>query len=68
MNNHDRELADAIKKAGNAPLLINIVSKRVRQLQRGAKPLIDDPKNLSETEIAILEFMKGKIGYRSRAK
>ena len=69
MRESEKRLAEALKKAGSAPLLVNIVSRRVRQLQRGAPPLIemDDPSKVAQEEIAIREFIEGKIGYRERA-
>ena len=43
-------------------LLAQAVSKRVKELLNGAKPLIDLPKkNMQLTEIAILEIAEGLI-------
>lgn len=60
----DRELAEALNKAGNSSLLINIISRRVRQLHQGARPLIENADGLAAPEIAIREYAQGKIGYR----
>ena len=44
-------------------LLVNIVSKRVRQLTQGHRPLIlIDPK-MDFADIALKEISEGKIGY-----
>jgi len=43
-------------------LLSQAVAKRVNELLKGAKPLIDLPKkNMQLTEIAILEIAEGLI-------
>ncbi len=43
-------------------LLAQAVSKRVKELLNGAKPLIDLPKkNMQFTEIALLEIAEGLI-------
>jgi DNA-directed RNA polymerase subunit omega len=44
-------------------LLVNIVSKRVRQLTQGHRPLtLIDPK-MDYADIALKEISEGKIGY-----
>ena len=68
MLNDTKQMSDAIIKAGSAPLFINIVSKRVRQLQRGARPLVEHTRGLTEVEIVTLEFLQNKIGYRPRGQ
>ncbi len=40
--------------------IVNLINNRVRELMNGAKPLIDDKKD-SFIEIAISEFLSGKI-------
>ena len=43
-------------------LLSQAISKRVKELLNGAKPLVELPKkNMQLTEIAILEIAKGAI-------
>lgn len=57
----------AIEKVGNPNVLINIVSRRVRQLNSGSggisRPLIADATNLGAADIALRELLEGKIGY-----
>lgn len=57
----------ALEKVGNPNVLINLVSRRVRQLNSGAgamsRPLIGDPGNLGAADIALLEILEDKIGY-----
>jgi DNA-directed RNA polymerase subunit omega len=44
-------------------LLVNVVSKRVRQLTQGHRPLtLVDPK-MDFADIALKEISEGKIGY-----
>jgi DNA-directed RNA polymerase subunit omega len=62
----NEEINKAIKKAGSEALVINLVAKRVRQLQRGARPLIQRADSLMSDCIAIKEFLEGKIGFRFR--
>ncbi len=66
MEKRDRELTEALKKTGNSSLLVNLIATRVRQLFRGAKPLLEKWDALPVVDIALREFNEGKIGYRSR--
>ncbi len=43
------------------PLLINVVSKRVRQLMAGSRPLIEDSFRMGLADIALSEIAAGKI-------
>ncbi len=57
----------AVEKVGNANVLINLVSRRVRQLNSGAggfcRPLIADCTNLGVADIALREIIEEKIGW-----
>jgi DNA-directed RNA polymerase subunit omega len=46
----------------NVPLLINVVSRRVRQLNQGMRPLVkpDNPQ-MSHMDIALKEIAEGKL-------
>ena len=44
-------------------ILINVVSRRVKNFKNGAKPLVESLERLSLEDIALLEVIKGKIGY-----
>jgi len=62
------ELAkQALTKVGNPNVLVNIVSRRVRQLSAGGggmgRPLVDDPGNLGFGDIALLEIIHDKVGF-----
>lgn len=54
-------------KVGNPNVLVNLVSRRVRQLTSGAgamsRPLVGDAGNLGAADIALREIIEGKIGF-----
>ncbi|MGV3774294.1 MAG: DNA-directed RNA polymerase subunit omega [Verrucomicrobiales bacterium] len=58
----------ALAKVGNPNILVNIISRRVRQLNGGgggapARPLITETAGLGAADIALIEIAEGKIGY-----
>ena len=57
----------ALAKVGNPNVLVNLVSRRVRQLNSGAgglsRPLIANADNLGAADIALLEILEEKIGW-----
>ena len=53
------EKASAIVK--NPPVLINMVSCRVRQLNMGRPPLIRVVARMGQADIALTEIIEGKI-------
>ena len=62
------ELAkQALAKVGNPNVLVNLVSRRVRQLNAGggplSRPLVSDTGNLGLADIALLEIIHDKIGF-----
>jgi len=62
------ELAkQALAKVGNPNVLVNIISRRVRQLNAGggemSRPLVSDTGNLGLGDIALLEIIHDKIGF-----
>ncbi len=44
-------------------ILINVVSRRVKQLRRGNRALIVSLEKLSAEDIALREIAEGKISY-----
>ncbi|MCF3649260.1 DNA-directed RNA polymerase subunit omega [Synoicihabitans lomoniglobus] len=44
-------------------LLVNLVSRRVKQLRRGSRPLIESLEKLSLEDMALREIVEGKINY-----
>ncbi len=57
----------ALAKVGNPNILVNLVSRRVRQLNSGvgpmSRPLIDNAEHLGAADIALREIIEGKIGW-----
>jgi DNA-directed RNA polymerase subunit omega len=55
----------ALEKVGNPNILINLVSRRVRQLTSGAagRPLVADTTGLGAADIALLELIEDKMGW-----
>ncbi len=56
---------NALEKVHNPNVLVNLVSQRVRQLNRGGggRPLVLDIANLGVTDIALREIIEDKIGF-----
>jgi len=44
-------------------VLINIVSRRVKQLKRGNRPLVESLEKLSPEDIALREIIDDKISF-----
>jgi DNA-directed RNA polymerase subunit omega len=57
----------AAEKVGNPNVLVNLISRRVRQLNAGGgglgRPLIGDTGNLGAADIALREILEEKIGW-----
>jgi DNA-directed RNA polymerase subunit omega len=47
----------------NPELLINLVSRRVRQLAQGHRPITQTDPRMDFSEIALKEICEGKLGY-----
>lgn len=59
------ELLDAASKVvPNIQVLINMVSKRVRELNFGDRPLIPVSPSMSAGMIALAEIIDGKLKYK----
>jgi DNA-directed RNA polymerase subunit omega len=56
-------LQEAAKKIPNQQLLINVVSKRVRQLGLGHRPMVETTPRMSLMDIALKEVIEDKLGY-----
>jgi DNA-directed RNA polymerase subunit omega len=57
----------ALAKVGNPNVLVNIVSRRVRQLNAGGggmgRPLVTDTGNAGFADIALMEIINEKVGF-----
>ena len=56
-------LQEAAQVIPNQQLLINVVSRRVRQLGLGHRPLVEATPRSSLTDIALREIIDGKLTY-----
>ena len=57
----------ALEKILNPNILVNLISRRVRQLNSGgggaSRPLVADVANLGAADIALTEIIEGKMGW-----
>ena len=57
----------AAEKVGNPNVLVNLISRRVRQLNSGGggmnRPLISNVGNLGVADIALREIIEDKMGW-----
>ena len=57
----------ANEKVGSPQVLINLVSRRVRQLNSGggglSRPLVNVPASMGLADIALTEILEGKMGW-----
>ncbi len=62
----------ALEKVGNAHILVNIISRRVRQLNSGgggiSRPLVVVTPEMGVADIALLEVIEEKIGWEVEAE
>ena len=54
---------DALKTVQSPQILVNIVSKRVRQLGQGFRPLVAYDPKLTFMDVALKEVAEGKLTY-----
>jgi DNA-directed RNA polymerase subunit omega len=58
---------EALTKVGNPNVLVNLISRRVRQLNSGggsmSRPLVLETANLGATDVAFRELIEDKIGW-----
>ena len=57
----------ALEKVGNPNVLVNLISRRVRQLNSGGgklgRPLVADTGNMGAADVALLEIIEDKMGF-----
>jgi DNA-directed RNA polymerase subunit omega len=54
----------ALEKVGNPNILVNLVSRRVRQLNSsGSRALIETTPSMGVADIALLELIEDKMGW-----
>lgn len=59
----DEYLQNALKVITDPNILVNVVSRRVKQLKRGNRALIVSLEKLLPEDIALREIAEGKITY-----
>ena len=56
-----------MEKVGNPNILVNLISKRVRQLNSaggtGSRPLVDNTANMGAGDIALTELVEDKMDW-----
>ncbi|MBU6402076.1 MAG: DNA-directed RNA polymerase subunit omega, partial [Verrucomicrobia bacterium] len=57
----------ALEKVGNPNVLVNIISRRVRQLTAGggagSRPVVSCPPGTGAADIALQELIEEKVGW-----
>jgi len=57
-------LDEALKIIPSPQILVNVISRRVRQLTQGHSPLVEiDSARIGACDIALTEVIKGKLSY-----
>ncbi len=59
----DDYIKEAQKIIPDPNILINVVSRRVKQLKRGSRPLVESLEKLSPEDVALREVIDGKISF-----
>jgi len=59
----DDYVKEALKVINDPNMLINVVSRRVKQLRRGNRPLVESLEKLSSEDLALREVIEGKISF-----
>jgi DNA-directed RNA polymerase subunit omega len=59
----------AVEKVGNPNVLVNLISRRVRQLSSGgggvSRPLVNVPASMGLADIALTEILEDKMGWET---
>lgn len=63
----DDYVKEALKVIPDPNMLINVVSRRVKQLRRGNRPLVESLEKLSSEDTALREIIEGKISFELSA-
>lgn len=56
-------LQSAVSTIQDNNVLINMVSRRVKQLKHSHRPLVESLEKLLPEDLALREVIEGKIGY-----
>ena len=63
----DEYLLKAKEVISDPYILVNVVSRRVKQLKRGNRPLVESLEKLSAEDTALREIIEGKISHELAA-
>jgi DNA-directed RNA polymerase subunit omega len=58
-------LEEAFKVIPSQQLLVNVVSKRVRQLTAGHRPMVETGPRMGFSDIALTEIIQGKLNFEA---
>ena len=61
----DEYLQEAQQIVNDPNTLINMVSRRSKQLKHGSKPFVESLEKLEPEDIALREIIEGKISYQA---
>ncbi len=61
----DDYIKEAQKIITDSNVLINVVSRRVKQLRRGSRPLVESLEKLAPEDVALREIIEGKISFEA---
>jgi len=56
-------LDEAFKVIPSQQTLVNVVSKRVRQLSQGHRPMVETTLRMGFSDVALKEIVEGKLKY-----
>ncbi|MBS0657575.1 MAG: DNA-directed RNA polymerase subunit omega [Verrucomicrobia bacterium] len=57
-------LDEASKQVSDPLVLVNAVSKRVRQLVKGQRPMVETGARVDWADVALREIIEGKLAVR----
>jgi DNA-directed RNA polymerase subunit omega len=63
----DDYIKQALGKIQDPNVLVNVVSRRVKQLKRGNRPLVESLEKLSPEDVALREIIEEKISFETPA-
>ena len=63
----DDYIKEALRTVPDPNILINVVSRRVKQLKRGSRPLVESLEKLAPEDVALREIIDGKISFETAA-
>ena len=64
---NSKYLEQAQQQIGNPELLVNLVSRRVRQLAQGHRPMVQAEGHMDFADIALREIIEGKLSFDQTA-